>query len=528
MTYNVRDFGAVGDGVALDSPAIQSVLDLCKEKGGGTVYIPAGQYMCASMRIYDNTCVHLDAGATVYLYDKEEAFTKPRGKYDDFFSRDARELVGERLSNMQDDDFSLGWMSRISLQCYRNRTDNLFCAINAKNVTIEGEGTLNGRQKEFFLTEEYLEDMRLPRWMRRPEGHSFFLPRVFRPHSIVIFGCENVTLRDFKLIDSPLFNIRILDTTEAHISHLYIKGDRRFINSDGINIAGSRNVFVDHCSIHNGDDCIAISDGEIQPRTQNTENVIVTDCVFDSGSNMARIFCGIDLDPFTAAGVELPKNAWDIAKQQRVRNVILSNCLMLGGSCCANIHTCYGGIENIQILNCTTLGCHRAPIIFIGAKDDAYIKNVRIDGLRSEATASISMLGMDGAKVEDITVANCEMLINPTTSLFGMGQVDSMNDYWALDYGPYNINMRHVHDVTLQNVTLKWGKDDLDDFDEISPAYLPPYYANQWREDLNPNRNFPAVYGYDVQNVTCSGMVVSGHGDCEAYKFEKSENIEIR
>lgn len=55
--FNVKDYGAIGDGIALYSPAIQRAIDECNASGGGVVYIPSGRYLCATMHL--KSCVHI-------------------------------------------------------------------------------------------------------------------------------------------------------------------------------------------------------------------------------------------------------------------------------------------------------------------------------------------------------------------------------------------------------------------------------------------------------------------------------------
>ena len=75
---NVRDFGAVGDGVVLDSPAIQAAINAAKEQGGGTVTVPAGRYRCGTLVLASHLELNLQAGAVIqgshdiadYIYDE--------------------------------------------------------------------------------------------------------------------------------------------------------------------------------------------------------------------------------------------------------------------------------------------------------------------------------------------------------------------------------------------------------------------------------------------------------------------------
>src|SRR4051794_19068160 len=62
---NVRDFGAKGDGIAVDTRAINSAVEKCATAGGGTVYVPPGTYLSGTVRLRDNITLWLDSGATL-------------------------------------------------------------------------------------------------------------------------------------------------------------------------------------------------------------------------------------------------------------------------------------------------------------------------------------------------------------------------------------------------------------------------------------------------------------------------------
>ena len=63
--YNVRDYGAKGDGKTLDHIAINKAIDACVADGGGQVLLPAGTYLCGSIRMKSNVDLHLMAGAKI-------------------------------------------------------------------------------------------------------------------------------------------------------------------------------------------------------------------------------------------------------------------------------------------------------------------------------------------------------------------------------------------------------------------------------------------------------------------------------
>lgn len=83
-TYNVRDFGAKGDGLTLDHAAINQAIEKACNNGGGRVVLPAGTYLCGSIRLKSNVELHLMAGARILAapaamkaYDKSEVFGGP-------------------------------------------------------------------------------------------------------------------------------------------------------------------------------------------------------------------------------------------------------------------------------------------------------------------------------------------------------------------------------------------------------------------------------------------------------------------
>jgi polygalacturonase len=113
--YNIRDFGAKGDGKSLDTAALQSAIDTCTRDGGGTVLVPAGTFQIGTTELKSNVTLHIAAGATLL------------GSADgtQYHAVDAIPLHGD--TTLVDGNWAL-----------------LF-AVKAKNVTIEGPGTIDGQ-----------------------------------------------------------------------------------------------------------------------------------------------------------------------------------------------------------------------------------------------------------------------------------------------------------------------------------------------------------------------------------------------
>src|ERR1700748_1492887 len=69
--YNIKTYGAVGDGKALDSKAINKAIETAADAGGGTVYFPAGNYLSGSIHLKSNISLYLDQGATLIATDQD-------------------------------------------------------------------------------------------------------------------------------------------------------------------------------------------------------------------------------------------------------------------------------------------------------------------------------------------------------------------------------------------------------------------------------------------------------------------------
>src|ERR1039458_4978090 len=87
--YNVRAFGARGDGKRFDTDAIQKAIDTCAANGGGTVHLPAGVYLCATLTIRGNVIIHLAAQAQIIATGKVEDYAEHRCL---LFARDATHI----------------------------------------------------------------------------------------------------------------------------------------------------------------------------------------------------------------------------------------------------------------------------------------------------------------------------------------------------------------------------------------------------------------------------------------------------
>jgi polygalacturonase len=236
--FNVRDFGAKGDGTNLDTAAIQKALNACGKAGGGTVELPAGTYLSKPLTLRNRTVFQLDAGAKLQATDDPADFIKektPTGTNFNHF------LIGKNLDS----------------------------------VAIVGPGVIDGAGARWWVPAEEAR--------RRIPGYT--LPR---PNLIVLTSCKNVRLENITLQNSPKFHFVPTDCDGVLVSNVTITAPAHAANTDAIDPSASRHMIITRCRIDVGDDNIAIKAGKkMEGREFASEDITVTDCTFLHGHGMS-------------------------------------------------------------------------------------------------------------------------------------------------------------------------------------------------------------------------------------------------
>jgi polygalacturonase len=313
---NVRSTGAVGDGKHLDSPAINSAIELTASSGGGTVLVPAGTYLCGSIHLKSNIHLLLDAGATILgapqkmnVYDQTEPWSN--NPYQD------------------------------GGHCYFH--NSLVWGENLTNVSITGQGTINGG--DLTHSDKILDEMcGYIAWQKKlPQP----VPGAYPPlrlgnKAIALKLCRNVLIRDITIAHGGHFGILVTGCDDMTIDNVTIDTDR-----DGMDIDCCRNAMISNCRVNSPrDDGICPKSSYALGRNVITENLTITNCQvsgFDEGTLLdgtmkpnrignGRIKCGTE----SSGGF---------------RNCTVSNCTFRSCKGLALEEVDAGLMENITISN---------------------------------------------------------------------------------------------------------------------------------------------------------------------------------
>lgn len=211
--YNVRDYGAAGDGKTLDTAAVQRAIDQCHSDGGGTVLIPAGAFLIGTVELKSNITLHLAAAGKL--------MGSAEGRH--YHAVDQIPLHGD--TTLEDGNWAL-----------------LF-AVKATNISIEGEGAIDGQGAAFRSTRGTPSRGGL-------DGNN-------RPYHMLFYQCQALRIRDLSLLDSAYHSVRIIQSSRVHIDGVYIH-NRVNGNNDGFHFISATHVTLSNCIVKCQDDACAM------------------------------------------------------------------------------------------------------------------------------------------------------------------------------------------------------------------------------------------------------------------------------
>ncbi len=253
MVFDVRDYGAVGDGVTLNTFALQKAIDTCAEQGGGRVLIENGTYMIGTVVLHSNVNLHIEANA-VLLGSPDCA---------DYPEHEVKHVESKLLP--------------------RWRNACLIYADECENVSLTGMGAIdcNGTH---FVRKCDPEEKRSWKYVR-------YFDRPTPPRAVFFTGCKNVKIEDVTMVNQPAgWSYWIHDCDYVTFDKIKINACVDYPNNDGIHINSSRNVTISNCSITCGDDCLVIRANNVTLKENKVcERVVITNCNLTSYSAGIRI-----------------------------------------------------------------------------------------------------------------------------------------------------------------------------------------------------------------------------------------------
>ena len=204
---NIKNLGAIGDGVAMETKAIQDSIDACHAAGGGVVRVPAGDFQIGTIELKSNVTLSLDHGANL-LGSTNKADYRTEG------IDDPRE----------------------------GGPHCLIYANGASNIAIEGLGVIDGRG-----TPEHFPRL-------RSGGRN----RGLRPRLLRMVNCDGLTFSGVTWKRPAFWGLHLIDCKNIHINAVTIRFRNNNFNNDGLDLDGCEDVLIENCDIDSGDDAICL------------------------------------------------------------------------------------------------------------------------------------------------------------------------------------------------------------------------------------------------------------------------------
>jgi len=404
--FNIMNYGAVNDGKTLTTKSIQKAIDACADKGGGTVYFPAGKYISGTLFLKSFVTLYLESGAVL-----------------------------EGSKNLSD--------YPVTISKIRSYTDNytnksLIYGEDLEFFGISGHGIIDGNGASFKASNEL-------RKTNLSESYKI------RPYLIRFINCKNISVKDITIINSPMWVQHYMLCKNVYIDGIIVRSQVNQ-NNDGIDIDACENVRISNCDIISGDDAIVLKSTLDKP----CKNITITNCLLSSDCNAFKLgtesngdFQNISLSNCIVYNTRLAGIALEMVDGGLLNNVSVSDVNMDVVGCAIfvrlgnrarpfNENMANPGmgklfnviISNIQATNVGKTGCSISGL----PSDPA--KNITLNNIR---------LSFKGGGTKDLVTRKIEEFPEkyPEFGMFGT-------------LPAYGFFCRHVNGLTMQNIELSY------------------------------------------------------------------------
>jgi hypothetical protein len=485
--YNVKDYGAVGDGVILDTKAIQSTIDACAAHNGGTVVVPKGTYLIGTLALRDNVTLYLAADAML-LGSQDIAQYAPGEPGDDYHFR----------------------------HC-------LLYARDAKNISLCGKGSVDGQGAAFpcVSRQDSIPAFRgeVKHQSRNGEITQQESRPYVRPMLIIFLNCQYISIRDIEVKNSASWGVHFVACDHIWIDSVRVKNRAR-PNGDGLDVESCRHVLISNCDIDCDDDAICLKSSIAQ---RPCENIVVTNCIISS--NTAAVKFGTP-------------------SRGGFKNIAISNCAFYNcGMGAIKLLSVDGGtLENVTINNIAMQHVEGPLFMRLGNRESRFkIPGFPDDDLHGDTTRT--------SVLRNVAISNIEATVCAVEVTDPMQRVD-VDPKTKQGIFITGIPGHHIENITLSNVHIVFpGGGTLEEANIIVPedekmypeqfffGKLPAYGAviRHARGIIFNNVSFelaqvdfrPALLCEDVENLELAEFRAAGNPDTALMRFTDVRDVFI-
>ena len=375
--FDVRSFGAVDDGLSLNTKAFRQAVQACHEEGGGVVCIPPGTWLTGPVHLHSNVNLHLEKGALLRFSTRTTDYLPP---------------VFTRWEGVECTNYS-----------------PLIYARDCENVAVTGEGVLDGQGQAWWhwkqLQQAAAKTLYDAEFAGVPVEKRIFGTEeaALRPQFLQTIHCRNVLVEGVTFVNGPMWTVHPVYCENVLVRGITVRSEGP--NTDGLNPDSCRNVLVEGCSFHTGDDCIAINSGMNEDGWRvgrPCENILIRDCTMSEGHGAVAIGSGM------SGGV---------------RNVYVHDCTVTGGDQGIRLKSMRGRggfVDNVHFEKIHMAGLRREAIVlnmFYGSSTAASrseappaFRNVHIRNVTCEsAGAAVAIRGLPEQPIERVVLEDLHL-----------------------------------------------------------------------------------------------------------------------
>ena len=399
--------GIAGDGVTLNTTAIQKAIDDCTAGGGGVLHFPKGRYLTGTIQIKSNVTLRVDDGATL-LGSTSAA--------------DYRNL----------DPFIDGSGNPLG--------HALIVAVDSDHVGIEGAGTIDGQG---------------------PAIKAHQASYKIRPFLVRWVHCTNVTVKDVHLINPGAWTLNFFGSKGVTIEGITIRSrGLGLANNDGINIDSSEDIQVSNCDVESGDDALVIKSTSAAKAPQ-AGNITASDCKLSTRTN------AIKLGTESIGGFEkITVSKCAITKTQMAGIALYE----VDGGELHDVTIRDVTMDDVALPISIRLGA-RNKTFREGdkAKETGTLRDVMIENVSAKNVGMVGMLinGVPGHAVENVKLENISLELpggkGADAAKIQLPEKEAAYpefDMFGKTIPAYGIYARHVKEMTFENVHMNVVKAD--------------------------------------------------------------------
>ncbi len=421
--FDVRAYGAVGDGVTLDTGAFQAAIDACHGRGDGTVLVPRGHYLVGTIVLKSCVELHLAASAVV--------------------------LGAKNLSRYATNIARCGFVTEESIdKC-------LVYAEQAEKFSITGRGTIDGQGASFPA--------------HLPDGRTGERPMLIR-----FFQCTNILVEDVTLRNAGAWCSHYRECDGVRIHGIAIH-NRANWNGDGIDLMSTRNVRISDCELLCEDDCVCFQNMSDE---RATENIVIDNCLMSTrwaairsggehrgGIRRVTVSNCVIRDTY-GCGIKLQVSGNGSLEDMTFDNLVMTRVTSPISLRFGKHHFDksprdetypFGRMRNLVFSNI------RASVL-----GEAELKKAVPDLYPGEQRQCISICGIPGHPVEGVTLSDIQVTFpgGGTREEAARREMPELEDqypeYFMWGVLPaYGLYARHAKGLVLNNVRFELAKEDL-------------------------------------------------------------------